>query len=84
VERLRTLRGERQYIFATRSPGIVIGGDAEQIITMKATSGKGEVEAAGSLERYDLNKLSLHHLEGGPVAFKRRSGKLEVSVEPEK
>jgi hypothetical protein len=47
---------------------------------MKATSGRGEVEATGSLERYDLNKLALHHLEGGRVAFKRRSGKLEVSV----
>jgi hypothetical protein len=81
VDRLRTLRGERQYIFATRSPGIVVGGDAEQIITMRATSGRGEVEATGSLERHDLNKLSLHHLEGGSTAFKRRSGKLEVSVE---
>jgi hypothetical protein len=47
---------------------------------MKATSEKGEIEATGSLERYDLNRLALHHLEGGPVAFKRRSRKLEVSL----
>lgn len=57
-----------------------MGGDAEQLITMKATSEKGEIEATGSLERYDLNRLALHHLEGGPVAFKRRSRKLEVSL----
>jgi hypothetical protein len=82
VDRLRELRGERQYIFATRSPGIVVGGDAEQIVTMKATAGKGEIEATGSLERHDLNKLALHHLEGGPIAFKRRSGKLRISVNP--
>lgn len=82
VDRLRALRGTRQYIFATRSPGIVVSGDAEQIVTMKATAGHGEVEAAGSLERHELNKLALDHLEGGPVPFKRRTSKLLVSVKP--
>lgn len=82
VDRLRGLRGERQYTFATRSPGIVVGADAEQIITMRATAGRGEVEATGSLERHDLNRLALHHLEGGPIPFQRRSKKLEVSVVP--
>lgn len=82
VDRLRSLRGGRQYVFATRSPGIVVGADAEQIITMRATAGRGEVEATGSLERHDLNKLALHHLEGGPSPFRRRSVKLEPSVRP--
>lgn len=81
VDRLRDLRGTRQYIFATRSPGIVVSGDAEQIITMRATAGHGEVEASGSLERHDLNKLALHHLEGGPVPFSRRRRKLQPSTE---
>jgi predicted ATPase len=80
VDRLRALRGDRQYIFATRSPGIVVGADAEQIITMRATAGRGHIEATGSLERHDLNKLALHHLEGGAKAFRRRSDKLEPSV----
>lgn len=81
VDRLRDLRGSRQYICATRSPGIVVSADAEQIVTMKATAGQGRVEASGSLERHDLNALALHHLEGGPVAFRRRSSKLGPSVE---
>jgi len=80
VERLRDLRGTRQYLFATRSPGLVVSADAEQILTMKATAGRGELEASGSLERYDLNKLVLHHLEGGPVPFSRRARKLESST----
>ena len=82
VDRLRELRGGRQYIFATRSPGIVVGADAEQIITMEATSGHGTIEAAGSLERHDLNKLALHHLEGGPEPYRRRRSKLKRSVDP--
>jgi len=80
VDRLRSLRGTRQYIFATRSPGIVVSGDAEQIITMKATAGHGAVEAVGSLERHELNRLALDHLEGGPIPFHRRAQKLRVSV----
>lgn len=82
VERLRSLRGSRQYVFATRSPGIVVSGDAEQIVTMKATAGHGAVEAAGSLERHELNNLALNHLEGGRIPFKRRTSKLSVSVNP--
>ncbi|WP_448071307.1 AAA family ATPase [Georgenia yuyongxinii] len=80
VDRLRELRGSRQYIFATRSPGLVVSADSEQLITMKATAGKGEVEACGSLERYDLNKLALHHLEGGKTPFARRTRKLISSL----
>ena len=80
VDRLRALRGSRQYIFATRSPGIVVSGDAEQIITMQATAGHGELEASGSLERHEMNRLTLHHLEGGPVPFNRRTQKLAAST----
>src|SRR5690606_5745348 len=36
VSKLRQLRGSRQYIFATRSPGLVVSADAEMIITMTA------------------------------------------------
>lgn len=81
VDRLRSLRGSRQYLFATRSPGIVVSGDAEQIVTMKATAGHGQIEAVGSLERYELNALALEHLEGGRIPFNRRTLKLRVSVD---
>lgn len=80
VDRLRELRGNRQYLFATRSPGLVVSADAEQLITMRASSGRGEVEACGSLERHDLNKLALHHLEGGRTPFTRRTQKLQSSL----
>lgn len=80
VDRLRELRGTRQYMFATRSPGLVVSADSEQLITMRATAGKGEVEASGSLERHDLNRLALHHLEGGKTPFGRRTRKLGTSL----
>lgn len=80
VDRLRILRGTRQYILATRSSGLVVSADAEMIITLKADAEHGFVEASGSLERLDLNKLALYHLEGGREPFKRRRDKLAISV----
>lgn len=80
VSRLRDLRGTRQCIFATRSSGLVVSADSEQLVTMRATSDRGEVEASGSLERHDLNKLALHHLEGGRIPFGRRARKLSASI----
>ncbi|WZH35539.1 MAG: AAA family ATPase [Microbacterium enclense] len=81
VDRLRELRGSRQYVFATRSAGLVVSADAEQLITMHASATKGAVEAVGSLERHDLNKLALHHLEGGKIPFGRRTQKLRSSLD---
>lgn len=80
VEKLRQLRGTRQYIFASRSPGLVVSADAEMIITMTADATHGYVESSGSLERHDLNALALYHLEGGSRPFKRRMMKLSPSV----
>jgi hypothetical protein len=60
VAKLRDLRGGRQYIFATRSSGIVVSVDAEMIITLTSDANQGVVEATGSLERYDLNALTLY------------------------
>ncbi|WP_374537117.1 PHP domain-containing protein [Micromonospora aurantiaca (nom. illeg.)] len=80
VAKLRDLRGGRQYIFATRSPGLVVSADAEMIITLTSDANNGVVEATGSLERHDLNALTLYHLEGGPVPFKRRTVKLGSSM----
>lgn len=80
VDRLRELRGTRQYLFATHSAGLVVSADSEQLVTMRATAERGEVEARGSLERHDVNKLALHHLEGGKVPFGRRAQKLRTSI----
>ncbi len=54
--------------------------EAAKIVTMRATAGRGEVEAAGSLERHDLNRLAHHQLEGGAEPFRRRSAKLVTSI----
>ncbi len=67
-------------MFATRSPGLVASADAEMIITLTSGATQGSIEASGSLERYDLNRHALYHLEGGPQPFRRRTTKLGPSM----
>ena len=80
VDHLRRSRGSRQFLFATRSPGLVVSADSEMLITLTSDSVAGKIEAAGSLERHELNELALYHLEGGRVAFRRRQQKLALSL----
>ena len=72
VASLRSGRGVRQCIFATRNANILVSADAEQIIALKATAHKGQVDGTGSLDRFDHRQLIIYHVEGGEEAFQRR------------
>lgn len=72
VSTLRSRRGMRQCIFATRNANILVSADAEQILALKADAKHGEVVGRGSLDRFDHRSLVIYHVEGGEAAFKRR------------
>ncbi len=72
VSALRSGRGTRQCIFATRNANILVSADAEQIIALKADANNGHVDATGSLDRFEHRQLIIYHVEGGEDAFQRR------------
>ena len=72
VSSLRSSRGVRQCIFATRNANILVSADAEQIIALEADAENGRVAATGSLDRFDHRQLIIYHVEGGEEAFRRR------------
>ena len=72
VSILRSDRGVRQCLFATRNANILVSADAEQIIALKADADQGEVAGTGSLDRFDHRQLIIYHVEGGAEAFERR------------
>ena len=72
VSSLRSGRGTRQCLFATRNANILVSADAEQIIALKADAEHGRVDGTGSLDRFDHRKLIIYHVEGGEEAFQRR------------
>lgn len=72
VSTLRSGRGSRQCIFATRNANILVSADAEQIIALRADAKNGQVAGTGSLDRFDHRQLIIYHVEGGEDAFRRR------------
>ena len=80
VATLRSERGTRQCIFATRNANILVSADVEQIIALEADAQNGRVAGTGSLDRFDHRQLVIYHVEGGEQAFSRR--KTMYTLEP--
>ena len=72
VRILRSDRGVRQCLFATRNANILVSADAEQIIALEADADNGVVAGTGSLDRFSHRQLVIYHVEGGAEAFERR------------
>jgi len=79
VSTLRSRRGIRQCLFATRNANIIVSADAEQIFALRADAHKGELVSCGCLDNYDQKSLVIYHVEGGEEAFERRKTKYSLS-----
>ena len=67
---LAELKEKRQITVCTHDPNILVGGDAEQVIVLKAESSRrGIVEAHGSIDNDQIIQTVIDLLEGGPVKF---------------
>ena len=82
VSTLRSGRGSRQCIFATRNANILVSADAEQIIALKADAKNGQIAGTGSLDRFDHRQLIIYHVEGGEDAFRRRQTMYALEPSP--
>ena len=82
VATLRSERGSRQCIFATRNANILVSADAEQIIALEADAQRGQVAGTGSLDRFDHRRLIIYHVEGGEEAFQRRRTMYTLELSP--
>ena len=80
VSTLRSDRGSRQCIFATRNANILVSADVEQIIALQADANSGHVVGTGSLDQFDQRQLVIYHVEGGEEAFRRR--RMMYTLEP--
>ncbi|MBE3128982.1 MAG: hypothetical protein IMZ60_04810, partial [Actinobacteria bacterium] len=73
VNILSDLKINRQIIIATHNANMVILGDAEQVIVMKAISEKsGEAEVEGFIDDRNVSDKAVSLLEGGKQAFMER------------
>ncbi len=72
---LRRLKGKRQVILATHDANIVVNGDADQVIQLKAEAESGRIDVQGVIERVDVRDAIVNTLDGGQDAFALRQAK---------
>lgn len=69
---LKRLKGRRQIIVATHNANVVVNGDADQVIQLKATATKGHVAQAGAIEEPAVRDAIVRTVDGGDEAFRLR------------
>jgi len=77
IKKIKALKGNMQFIFATHNANIPVLGDSEKIISCKYLESKIET-TAGTID----NRQTQHHIvtimEGGEEAFNRRKNIYEL------
>lgn len=75
---LAHLKERRQIILTTHNPNIVVGGDAEQVIVLKALGDRSaKLEETGNIDEDAVIDAVIKIMEGGKEAFKERGRRYE-------
>ena len=72
VSSLRETKTKRQVIVVTHNPNIVVHGDAELVISLKAAKGQSSIDCQGGLQERDVRDVICSVMEGGREAFESR------------
>ncbi len=72
VRQLRETKQRRQVLVVTHNANIVVNGDAELVVALKAKGGQTVKEAEGRLEDTDVRDTICEVMEGGKEALERR------------
>ena len=72
VSSLRATKIKRQVIVVTHNPNIVVHGDAELVLSLKAAKGQSSIDCQGGLQERDVRDVICSVMEGGREAFESR------------
>jgi predicted ATPase len=82
VRQLEAAKEKRQVIIATHSANLAVLGDAELVVPMYASGGRGKPEEAGAVDRPATRDRVCELLEGGREAYRRRGERYGFEVNP--
>ena len=78
VRQLRETKSKRQVIVVTHNANIVVNGDAEMVLPLKAVDGQTEVQQPASIQRKKVRESICKILEGGEKAFEQRYRRIHL------
>ncbi len=81
VSRLRETKRHRQVIVVTHNPNIVVHGDAELVLSLKAVNSRTDIECQGGLQERGVRDEICRVMEGGREAFESRYRRIMPATE---
>ena len=78
VCQLRETKSKRQVIIVTHNANIVVNGDAEMVLPLKAAGGQTRVGQTASIQEKGVREAICTILEGGEKAFEQRYKRIHL------
>lgn len=80
-KKLRRGKNSRQFILTTHNSSVAVASDSDQFIVLKAGATAGRIVASGAIDRPEVKKAVIDHLEGGEDPYILRSKKYNILAE---
>ena len=78
VHQLRETKSRRQVIIVTHNANIVVNGDAEMVLPLKAAGGETHIRQTASIQEKEVRESICDILEGGQQAFEQRYKRIHL------
>lgn len=77
--KLRAKKSGRQFILTTHNSSLAVGGDSDKFLVLTPQSGEhAKVAHRGAIDRTDVRRAVIDHLEGGDEPYKLRQRKYNI------
>lgn len=78
AKKLRRGKSTRQFILTTHNSSVAVAADSDQFIVLRASAETGKVVAAGAIDREEVRRAVIDHLEGGDEPYRLRLKKYNI------
>ncbi len=78
--KLRGNKENRQFILTTHNSSVAVASDSDKFIVLEAGAQRGGVRATGAIDRNDVKKEVIEHLEGGDEPYLIRQKKYNITI----
>lgn len=83
-QKLRSFKGNRQFICTTHSSSVAVSSDSDKFLILEGSSDKSNLVHTGSMDHEPIRKEVMLYLEGGIDSYKRKHHKYsgrEIDIE---
>lgn len=77
--KLRAGKESRQFILTTHNSSVAVASDSDKFVIIKGGAERGQVICSGAIDREEVKREVIKHLEGGPDPYLLRQRKYNIA-----